>query len=157
MIIIMCAKIKFLAVVPESHKKKVIYKAFFFCKKSGHLLAIPVDKDVVDFLLRKRRLNIRDEEYCMACLLRCLKLNKIILIKNEKGYETIFKIKWLCWYKKIATPFYYGFMMSNLYKIPMEMEESTLNDEGILVTKDMLSEALIDSFGTYSKNPNANI
>mgnify|MGYP006902044387 FL=1 len=140
----MCAKINFLAVVPETHKNKTIYKAFFFCKKTGYLLSIKVNQDIVDFLVRKRGAGLTRDDCCLACLLKDICSNKIILARHNKNYETIFSLRWLWWKREIHTPFFYGFMVSNLYKIPMEIDESILRDQGIKITKEFLEQSLIE-------------
>lgn len=143
----MSAKIKFLAVVPETLDKEVVYKAFFFCKKSNQLLSIPVNIRIVEFLIKKRVMRFSEEEHTVICLIRSFQVKKVIFTKRFGNYESIFEVKSGYRYKRIRIPFHYGFIMTSLYKIPLEMEKKILNKEGIAITKEMLSDVLINSFG----------
>ena len=100
-------------------------------------------------------MQISEEEHTAICLIKSFRIKKIVFSRNTKEYESIFEIKIGFWYKKIRIPFHYGFVMSTLYKIPLEMEKAILDEEGISISKEMLSEALIESFGdTFSSASN---
>lgn len=152
----MCAKITFLAVVPESSKSNVIYKAFFFCKKRQLLIAIPVNWEVVDFLIRKNQVGYENRDRILNRFLQNKggKLSSIELSKELEIYESIFKIKTFLWRKRIHTSFFQGFAVASLYKVPLEIKGSTLLKEGMAITKEMLNQVL-SSFSDES-SPKAN-
>lgn len=141
----MCAKVKFLAVVPESNRGIFIYKAFFFCKESNHLLSVKIDKKTVDFLIRRENMKITEEECYIAKLLKFIGVKSIRIDKNKNSYAVTFRIKKFWWKREIQAPFYYGIMLSSLYKIPLETKEVTLINNGIKINREILQESLIDT------------
>lgn len=136
----------------------MIYKAFFFCKKRRLLIAIPVNWEVVDFLIRKNRVGYENGDKILDKFLQNKrgKLKSIELSKELEIYESVFKIKTFLWRKKVHTSFFQGFAVANLYKVPLEIKGSTLLKEGVTITKEMLDQVLSPFSDESSPKANAN-
>ena len=143
----MTQKVKFLAIVPNCETKKTEYYAYFFCSKTNQLISIKISSRIVDFIIKKETKKSRPAEDYNNCIAEGLDVRKITIKKgSNEGYITIIKIKKGYRSKNFLTPFSSGFVVSQVLGIPLEMENKTLNLEGVYITRELLEASIEKSY-----------
>ncbi len=132
-------RVRFLAIVPETKGEDVQFKAYFLCKTTRQLISIQVNPQVVDFILEKKS----RKNAIFIKFFDSLEICKIVVKKNEaKKFVAILKLKSRFLSKEIITSFHLGFIVSQLLKIPIEVEEKTMKQGGIHITPELLKASL---------------
>lgn len=132
-------RVRFLAVVPETEDEDVRFKAYFLSKKTQQLISIGVTSQVVDYILKKES----KKDSIFIKFFANLEICKIIVKKDKtKKFVAVLKLKSKLLSKEMVTSFHLGFIVSQLLKIPLEVEEETMRERGIHITPDLLKASL---------------
>jgi len=137
-------KIAFLAVVPSTKNNKTLFEAYFFCKSTHQIFSLKVNEEIVDFVINKGKYQngkYINREFTKN--LESLNINEIVVKKERpQKYKIVIKTKLKFISRKITTSFYSGFIVSQLLNIPMRIENKTLREDGIYITKKLLKDSL---------------